>query len=320
MKNCYNCGTLLDDSASFCQNCGASFVQQPVQQNVQYQNYNQQPVQQETQYQGYNQQQVYQQGYSQQNYSVVQPEAAKPKKSKAPIIIIICAVVLIIVAVVIGIVVKSASGNDDYDDTGYYDSLNEENEENDQNDIIIPIAFGLLSEDGEAFFNASYGLNIIKPDENWIFDESAYVSSISGALYDDETGKCYFPSGLKKNYIYYMMYNTETKENLYVAYLHYDNEEIKSVTIDDIIDSMEESLVSSYESKNIDVIDSDSNYGEVDLNGYTYKRFLVNCVTEQGVELYQEYYISIINGNVVQICLTAGSEEGLAQMEGCIQY
>ena len=79
MKNCYNCGTLLDDSASFCQHCGASFVQQPVQQNVQYQNYNQQPVQQETQYQGYNQQQVYQQGYAQQNYSVVQPEAAKPK-------------------------------------------------------------------------------------------------------------------------------------------------------------------------------------------------------------------------------------------------
>lgn len=317
MKNCYNCGALLEDSASFCQYCGASFEQQPVQQDAQYQNYNQQQVPQNDQYQNYNQQQMYQQGYDQQNYSVVQPENAKPKKSKAPIIIIICAVVLIIVAVVIGIVVKSASSNDDYDDTGYYDSLNEDDE---QDDVIIPIAFGMLSEDGEEFFNIGYGLNIVKPDENWIFDESAYVSSISGTLYDDETGKCYFPSGLKKNYIDYMMYNTETKENLYVAYLHYDNEEINSLTPDDIIDSMEKSLVSSYEAKNIDVISSDSNYGEVDLYGNTYKRFLVNCITEQDVELYQEYYISIINGNVVQICLTASNEESLAQMEGCIVH
>lgn len=318
MKNCYNCGALLEDSASFCQYCGASFEQQPVQQNAQYQNYNQQQVPQNDQYQNYNQQQMYQQGYAQQNYSVVQQENAKPKKSKAPIIIIICTVVLIIVAVVIGIVVKSASSNDDYDDTGYYDSLNED--ENEQNDVILPVEYGSISYDGESYLNESYGLCITRPDENWIFDDSENVASIYGALYDEEVGKCYVISGLKRFYYDYMMYNTQTNENLFVAYQHYDNEEIISCTPDDIIDSMEETLVSLYEEQNLDVVESDPYYGEVELNGYTYKRYYVKCISDQGVELYQEYYISIISGNVVQICLTAGTEESLAQMEGCIVY
>lgn len=104
MKICSNCNNYVDDNAAFCNNCGAQFVAQQYQPQI---DYSQQYVENQQYSQGVYQQPAYQQETYQQQYQAPQQPVAKKKVKPLPIVIV--AIALVLVVGVIALLIPKAS-------------------------------------------------------------------------------------------------------------------------------------------------------------------------------------------------------------------
>lgn len=116
MKVCYNCNNTLEDSAQFCDKCGARLVDQNPTPTGHYQ----QPVNNTPN--GYYQQPVNNANYTQQAYQPVSPK--QPKKKNTGLIVGIVAAALVVLAIIGSSAEKAFQeqgyGSSNVDDTPSY--------------------------------------------------------------------------------------------------------------------------------------------------------------------------------------------------------